>query len=164
MLVNDLDLRVVAPDGTTNFPWVLNPNSPAAGATTGDNVVDNVEQVSIPNPATSTYLVRITHKGVLLDDLGSQSYQDVSIVLSGNVAQPPILPRLTSIMFLTQSNDVALRWTSEVGRVYRIQSTSDISTTWEYVTGELSATKTNTAIRLPTLGAASQFYRVVQVG
>jgi len=49
MLVNDLDLRVISPTSVTNFPWILNRNAPANAATTGDNNVDNVEQVSIPN-------------------------------------------------------------------------------------------------------------------
>ncbi len=30
VLVNDLDLSVIAPDGTVFYPWVLNPNSPPA--------------------------------------------------------------------------------------------------------------------------------------
>ena len=42
MLVNDLDLRIVG-NGKTYEPWVLNKNSPSLPATTGDNIVDNVE-------------------------------------------------------------------------------------------------------------------------
>ena len=164
MLVNDLDLRVVSPGGTTNYPWVLNPGSPASAATTGDNTVDNVEQVSITNPTTGTYVVRVTHKGSLVNDKRQTSYQGVSVLLSGNIAQPPILPHITSMAAQTVSNTVSLKWSSDVGRVYRVQSESNITSgTWQYATGELSATKTNTAVKLATAGAASQFYRVVQV-
>ncbi len=64
VLVNDLDLRVT--NGTTIYmPWVLNPANPAAPATTGDNVVDNVEQVLIPNPQAGVYTITVTHKGIL---------------------------------------------------------------------------------------------------
>jgi hypothetical protein len=64
MLVNDLDLRVS--NGTTTYlPWVLNPANPAAPATTGDNVVDNVEQVVLPNPQPGVYTITVTHKGIL---------------------------------------------------------------------------------------------------
>jgi hypothetical protein len=164
MLVNDLDLRLVSPAGVTNFPWVLNPNSPTNAATTGDNTVDNVEQVSITNPTTGTYTVRVTHKGSLLNDLGQTNYQNVSIMLSGNIAQPPILPRITSIAALTASNMVALKWSSEVGRYYRVQYEDDISSgSWQYATGELSATKTNTAISLSVTGVTNRFYRIAQV-
>ena len=51
-LVNDLDLVLVAPDGTTkHYPWNLNPWDPQAAATKGPNHVDNVEQVYVTNPA-----------------------------------------------------------------------------------------------------------------
>jgi hypothetical protein len=164
MLVNDLDLRVVTPSGTTNFPYVLNRTAPANAATTGDNNVDNVEQVSIPNPTNGTYLVRVTHKGTLLNQLGQTNFQNGSILLSGNIAQPPILPQITSISALTTSNLVALKWASEVGRIYRLQSRDDLASgSWVDATGELSATKTNTAVVLYVGGVTKQFYRVVQV-
>jgi hypothetical protein len=77
-LVNDLDIRVS--DGTNNFnAWILNPLSPAASATTGDNVRDNIEQVYIANAVPGrTYTIRVTHKGTLQS--GSQPY---SLVVTG---------------------------------------------------------------------------------
>jgi hypothetical protein len=164
MLANDLDLRVITPSGTTNFPWILNPSSPANAATAGDNNLDNVEQVSIPNPTAGTYQVRVTHKGNLVNDHGQTSFQNVSIILSGNVAQPPILPRITDISALTVSNTVALRWATEVGRIYKVQSRNDLASgSWQDDSGELSATKTNTADVFYAGGVNTQFYRVVQV-
>jgi hypothetical protein len=164
MLVNDLDLRVISPTSTTNFPWVLNRNLPANAATTGDNNVDNIEQVSIPNPTNGTYQIRVTHKGNLVDDSGQVSSQNLSILLSGNLPQPPTLPNIASISALTVSNTVALKWATDVGRIYRVQANADLTTTnWSYMTGELSATKTNAAVVLYAGGTNTQFYRVVQV-
>jgi hypothetical protein len=164
MLVNDLDLRVISPSGTTNFPWVLNPNLPANAATNGDNNVDNVEQISIPNPTNGIYQIRVTHKGNLVDDSGAVSSQNLSILLSGNLPQPPTLPKIASISALTVSNTVALKWATDVGRIYRVQANGDLTTTnWNYMTGELSATKTNAAVVLYAGGINAQFYRVVQV-
>ncbi|MDW8319846.1 MAG: S8 family serine peptidase [Armatimonadota bacterium] len=80
MLVNDLDLRVT--NGTTTYlPWVLNPANPAAAATTGDNVVDNVEQVMVPNPQAGVYTITVTHKGILRP-AGRQAY---SMIVTGAV-------------------------------------------------------------------------------
>lgn len=80
MLVNDLDLRVT--NGTTTYmPWVLNPANPAAPATTGDNVVDNVEQVIVPAPQAGVYTITVTHKGVLRP-AGRQAY---SMIVTGVV-------------------------------------------------------------------------------
>jgi Subtilase family len=164
MLVNDLDLRVISPSGTTNFPWILNPNLPAKAATNGDNNLDNVEQVSIPNPTNGTYQIRVTHKGNLVDDSGQVSSQNLSILLSGNLPQPPTMPKIASISALTVSNTVALKWACDVGRIYRVQANGNLTTTnWNYMTGELSATKTNAAVILYAGGINSQFYRVVQV-
>jgi len=120
------------------FLLVLAVYSPASAATTGDNAVDNVEQVSLPSPSSGTYLVRVTHKGALLNDLGQTNYQNVSIMLSGNIAQLPILPQITSLAALTVSNTLALKWASEVGRVYRLQYVNTLSSSnnWQYASGE----------------------------
>lgn len=79
-LVNDLDLRVSA-GSETLLPWVLNPEAPAAAATRGDNIRDNVEQVLMPNPvAGRRYTITISHKGTLQ---GNAAGQAVSLLASG---------------------------------------------------------------------------------
>jgi trimeric autotransporter adhesin len=161
MLINDLDLRIVG-NGTTNFPWVLNPASPTSAANKADNDRDNVEQVVVNNPGTNTYLIRITHKGALKNDLGQTNGQHLSILVSGNVATPPVLPVLGSPLVL--SNAVALKWESEVGRFYQVQQKAELNSNWLPVTGDISAIKTNTAAlvsRAPT--DSSGFFRVVQL-
>lgn len=77
-LVNDLDIRVS--DGTTTFkPWILDPNNPSVSATTGDNIVDNVEQVYVANAVPGVnYTITVTHKGTLSG--GSQAY---SLIVTG---------------------------------------------------------------------------------
>lgn len=59
-LINDLDLVLIAPDGTRHQPWVLNGNSPSTPATTGRNSVDNVEQVVVNNPIPGIWQVTVT--------------------------------------------------------------------------------------------------------
>ncbi len=79
-LVNDLDLRVVAPGGSTvYYPYVLDPAHPALAAGVGDNSRDNVEQVYIAAPpAAGVYTVQVSHKGLLTN--GQQYY---SLLMSG---------------------------------------------------------------------------------
>lgn len=62
-LVNDLDMKVIAPDGTVFYPWVLNhaPNpvtldQPAVRAI---DTINNVEQVTIDNPLPGNYTVKV---------------------------------------------------------------------------------------------------------
>ncbi|TKS56471.1 S8 family serine peptidase [Mesohalobacter halotolerans] len=77
-LVNDLDIRVIAPDGFTEFkPWKLTALLPNSPATKSDNSVDNVEKVEVDN-ASGQYTIQITHKGTL-----QNLAQDYSIVISG---------------------------------------------------------------------------------
>jgi hypothetical protein len=162
MLVNDPDLRLISPSGTTNYPWVLNPANHTAAATTGDNFRDNVEQVEVANPQNGVWLVRVTHKGQLRNDQGAVADQRVSIALWGNLAQPPVLPRFTQIA-MVGSNAVSLRWDSEVGRVYKVQHRDDVASgAWQDSTGEISAPKTNTAVTL-SADSGNRFYRLVQL-
>ena len=82
MLVNDLDLRVIHESGTMYDPYKLNPYYPDNSATTGDNIVDNVEQVHVPNPEPGMYTIRITHKGSV--GLGQPLGLIVSYDIPGN--------------------------------------------------------------------------------
>lgn len=161
MLINDLDLRVIR-GSTTNFPWVLDPVARTNAATTGDNIRDNVEQVVITNAASDTYTIRVTHKGTLVDTNGAAAFQRVSLLLSGNVPQPkpPLLLTPPSVI---SSNQVALSWPSVVGLRYQLQYKDDLNVTnWTNAGGEISATKTNTAVT-SAFTNATRFYRVVEI-
>jgi len=85
-LVNDLDVRVYGPGGTpTYWPYILDVENPSVDATTGDNVVDNIEQILISLPTISgMYTAVISHKGTLTN--GEQAY---SLILSGQENTPP---------------------------------------------------------------------------
>lgn len=65
-LINDLDVRVFGPDDSVYYPYVLDASDPSAAAVTGDNTLDNVEQVYIPTPGViGEYTVQVSYKGVL---------------------------------------------------------------------------------------------------
>ena len=69
MLVNDLDIRIVRnADQNISLPYKLNPAVPAAFATLGDNLVDNVEQINLSNPIPGFYTIIVKHKGNLLNN------------------------------------------------------------------------------------------------
>ena len=76
-LVNDLDIRVTR-NGTTYFPWKLTSDPTAPAIRTGDNAVDNVEQVKIDAPTAGQYVITVSHKRVLVT--GSQKY---SLIITG---------------------------------------------------------------------------------
>ncbi len=55
VLINDLDLKVIDPNGNTVLPYVLDMNTPTAPATHGVNTVDNTEEVEIKGAAAGIY-------------------------------------------------------------------------------------------------------------
>lgn len=77
-LIHDLDIRIKK-GATTYMPWILNPASPAAAATRGDNFRDNVEKIEVTDVEPgATYTITISHKGTLVR--GLQAY---SLIVSG---------------------------------------------------------------------------------
>lgn len=95
-LINNLHLKLVAPDGTQYLPYVM----PFVGtwtqasmdqpAVTGINNTDNVEQVHIPTPGLAgTWQVVVSYSGTLTNNL-----QNYSLILSGSAAEAPPPPPL----------------------------------------------------------------------
>lgn len=56
-LVNDLDLEVISADNTVFLPWILNPDVPEQQAVRGKDKINNIEQVTIENPASGSYTI-----------------------------------------------------------------------------------------------------------
>jgi hypothetical protein len=85
LLVNDLDLRITRlSDGEVFYPWKLDPDNPSAPATTGDNIVDNVEKIEILIPEAGQYLIEVSHKGEIVDPINATNKrQAFSLVVSG---------------------------------------------------------------------------------
>ncbi|HOH30071.1 MAG TPA: GEVED domain-containing protein, partial [Candidatus Hydrogenedentes bacterium] len=83
VLVNDLDLRVYGPGGAVFYPYTLDRLHPADNVVTGDNIVDNVEQVYIAAPSVSgEYTVEVSHKGML-----AGGYQIYALLVSGQASE-----------------------------------------------------------------------------
>ncbi|MCP4703777.1 MAG: S8 family serine peptidase, partial [candidate division Zixibacteria bacterium] len=69
MLINDIDIRLEhIQSATTYYPYIMNPSSPSDAATTGDNYLDNVEQIYIESPPAGDYQVTVSHKGTLASE------------------------------------------------------------------------------------------------
>lgn len=62
ILINDLDLRLIAPDATQFSPWILNPANPGLPAVRngGNDTANNVEQVSVLNPLPGKWTAQVS--------------------------------------------------------------------------------------------------------
>lgn len=62
-LINDLDMTVTDPSASEHLPWILDPTANATTldqpATTGEDHLNNVEQVEITSPAAGDYIVKV---------------------------------------------------------------------------------------------------------
>ena len=74
-LVNDLDVRVETPSGATLYP---------NGGVQPDRL-NNVEMISIPQPATGAYTVTVS-----ANHLGAGPRQGYALVMTGDFASAPV--------------------------------------------------------------------------
>ncbi len=114
-LVNNLDLRVVGPDGTTNRPFVMpfvgtwTQASMSQPATTGVNNTDNVEQVYLASPPVQgTYQAVVTFQGAL-----SGNQQHFSLLISGSGGLPEVVTGVTASAL--SSSSVRVSWPLAAG-------------------------------------------------
>lgn len=60
VLINDLDLYLIGPDGNKYFPWTLNPQQPEDTATmTKADTINNVEQVYVKDPKAGLWKAEV---------------------------------------------------------------------------------------------------------
>ncbi len=88
-LVNDLDLEVVAPDGTLYRGNQFAGSDSAPNAPSPDTL-NNVEAVHLTQPLTGDYLVRVRARHVVQDAVLDTAAidQDFALVISGDLARP----------------------------------------------------------------------------
>jgi len=99
-----------------------------------------------------------------LQSKGAPTNQWVSLLVSGNAPRPE--PLLAIELTLLESDFISLRWPSVAGGVYQVQCRDGLlSGEWQAAaSGEIVATKTNTAIKAPlSVDARLRFYRVVRL-
>ena len=184
MLVNDVDIQIVKPDGTVIGPWLLNPSNPAANATApgegNDDDRNNVKQVRIPAAqvvAGQTYTIRVKQDGALKVAVkqpgttnftltGSQSaqpaFQNFAVVTSGNVDRAEDGFKITDFDRMAGLNYI--EWSSVKGVRYRIQTSLDL-VNWTTLPGDIDAIGETTSYtdQPADPGEVDRFYRVAEI-
>lgn len=95
-LINNLQLKLIAPNGSEFLPFVMpfvgtwTEASMSQPATTGINNTDNVEQVFVSSPALpGTWTAVVSYSGTL-----ANNQQNYSLLVSGSSSEPPPPPPL----------------------------------------------------------------------
>ncbi len=88
-LMNDLDLKLISPDGAAYNPFVLDAVRPEQDARTGENLVDTVEQIAVAQPAAGRWKVVVSAKDLAVGP------QDFAVVWS--TTENPAPPCSTTV-------------------------------------------------------------------
>lgn len=149
-LVNDLDLLLTAPDGTTTYsPYVMpfvgdwSSAKLSAAAINGRNDRDNVEMVYLAAPAQSgAYQVRVGLTGALTNGL-----QRYSLLVSGNAAGSSLVAPVASAATALGATGFTANWSPSTGATgYYL----DVATAADFHTGS-SATLLTEAFNSATV-------------
>ncbi|RTQ48604.1 PKD domain-containing protein [Hymenobacter gummosus] len=147
-LVNNLDLTLTAPDGTTYQPWVLDSRPTAAQlnavAVRGRDTLNNAEQVTLDVPAAGTYT--LTVRGAAVPQ-GMQQYFLLHTLLDDQVEM--IYP-LGGEGFVPGETE-AVRWNAAPGTdPFTLEYTFDNGATWTSIASGISATQRYYNWAIPT--------------
>ncbi|KAA0215837.1 MAG: hypothetical protein DYG94_06685 [Leptolyngbya sp. PLA3] len=100
-LINDVDIRLISPGGTTFYPWTLNPASPSSPAVrTAANHRDNIEQVLVDNPQSGQWRCEVVGYSV------PSGPQTVSIVGPAGMAERGVRIQVATVPSLVDPGTV----------------------------------------------------------
>ncbi|MHB9000970.1 MAG: S8 family serine peptidase, partial [Thermoanaerobaculia bacterium] len=118
MLVNDINLEVIAPDGTVYHGNQWNAATQTAKESTanasGWDNTNNSEAVQLASPAAGTYRIRIN--GFNVPGYNDQYKQGYGLAAAGNVTTTCLLAAPTGVSAsVTGANQVTISWTAVSG-------------------------------------------------
>lgn len=163
-LVNDLDLKVIDPQGTVHQPFVMpfvgdwTSAAFSAAATKGRNATDNVEQVLLTVPSLpGAYSVVVSSTGTL-----TNSAQTYSLILSGGaIPNSSPAPTITAINPASASTGSLVTTLSgsefQFGSTVRLVKSGQPDISFTGVESLINSVK----CRLNVTGAAAGFWDVV---
>ncbi len=152
-LINDLDLKVVAPDGTEILPYVLNPNpaNVADVATRGIDRLNNGEQVIINNPQAGNYTIKVrTH-------MLSAASQKFVITYHTNHQDELKINYPVQNQKLLPSENIYINWTSNLDNVtgYALHYSSDNGATWNLINETIDASAVSFSWNTPAINSSA---------
>jgi Subtilase family/Secretion system C-terminal sorting domain len=161
-LVNDLDLEVSDPSSTIILPRKLDtiPANITNVATTGADHINNIEQVTITNPATGNYTVTI--KGTAITQNPPQEYFVVFDIV-------PVETKLTFPIggeSFVPGSTVIINWDSygDPANTFTAQYSTDNGTTWVDINTNVAANLRYVAWIVPAVNTDQGLVRVLRNG
>ncbi|MDP4130093.1 MAG: S8 family serine peptidase [Bacteroidota bacterium] len=158
-LVNDLDLTVTDPSGTTHLPLILDPSAAnvSNNAAEGADHTNNIEQVVINNPPAGTYTIAV--KGTSIPR-GPQPFY-----ISYEILQPSVTveyPFGTETWVPGASENI--RWSAYGGEPnsFTLEFSSDGGSTWTLISNSIPSTARSFSWIVPNLVTRNALIRVTR--
>jgi hypothetical protein len=153
-LVNNLNLSVINGAAVT-LPWVLNGASPGTTATRGVDNVNNIEQVTIDNPAAGTYTLSVD--GIAIAVGASQQY-----TITWMVEMPSIeVTYPNGGESFDPADAETISWTnSGVTTNQTVEYSIDNGATWNVISSTVAAATTRLVWTVPNVNASQAKIRV----
>ncbi|MBK8611660.1 MAG: S8 family serine peptidase [Chitinophagaceae bacterium] len=153
-LVNNLDLSVIN-GATTTLPWTLDPNNPGTNAVRGVDVVSNIEQVTIDNPAAGTYTLRVNGLAV---PIGPS--QDYALTWSVDMPYIEVLYPNGNEKFNPSSNET-ITWNSAgVTGSQTVEYSLNGGTSWTTISSSVGASTTRLVWSVPAANTSMALVRI----
>ena len=151
ILVNDLDLEILDPNGQIVLPWVLGINHDDV-AVRGRDSLNNIEQITIDNPLAGNYLIRVKGNSV---PFGPQEYALVKWVEASNIEITNPMPdervvynALGSSLFIrfeaVGTGNLTIEYSKDNGQNWTVMATN-IPPTQSYLSWPIDPTLTENA-------------------
>lgn len=146
-IVNNLDLKLVTPDGDTILPWKLNPSVPKNVAQRGIDNINTNEQITIDNPSQGIYTIIV--KGTSIP-FNSQNYsvayynQDKKLELT--------FPNGGEV--IGAANSLKIKWYANgIDSLAKIDFSSDSGATWQILASNYPLNAQNYNWTVPILAS-----------
>lgn len=153
-LVNNLDLSVIN-GATTTLPWILDPANPANPATRGVDVVSNIEQVTIDNPAAGSYTLRVN--GASVPTGPSQTY---SLTWSVEMPYIEVIYPNGGESFNPSSSETITWNNAGVTSNQTVEYSLDGGSSWTVISSSVAAGTTRLSWTVPAANTSTAIIRV----
>ncbi|KQB41313.1 Peptidase S8/S53 subtilisin kexin sedolisin [Flavobacterium aquidurense] len=151
--INDLDIKIIK-DGVTTLPWVLNPTAPNANAVRGVDNMNNIEQVTLDNPAPGTYKIVVTGSRVPL------ATQEFSVVYDYVAPELILTYPVGGEKFNTETTEY-IRWDYEgEAKNFTLEYSVDGGVTYQIIAKDIPSAARNFAWKVPAGIVANAKIRV----
>ena len=157
-LVNDLDITVTTPSNQSYQPWVLNPNSVSSDATRGIDRLNNVEQVTIADPAAGTYSLDVNGYAV---PYGPQEY----IVVYEYIKNDITVTRPIGGEGVERGNTEYIRWDAYgTSGNFTLEYSTNNGASWNTISSSVAGTRRHYAWTTPNTITGQALVRVSRSG